>query len=104
MPVTFACASGVWQGTGAPDGPVACPASAPAPLSSCAACAGRWPSECDYGPLCNGYLNTQAICDATTGTWSVSVGSCNPPAFFDGGPPDAADGGPPDAADDGPSE
>jgi hypothetical protein len=42
-------------------------------------------------------LTTRAICDATTGTWSVSTGSCNPP-------PPPVDAGPPDAAVDGPSE
>jgi hypothetical protein len=101
--VTFGCVSGVWQEAGGPGGPVACPTTTPAPGSSCAACAGRWPSECDYGPMCNGFLNTAATCDATTGTWSISQGSCNPPQFFDGGPPDAAEGSP-DAAVDGPSE
>jgi hypothetical protein len=97
MLVTFVCTSGVWQGTGAPDGPVACPASAPTSGSSCAACAGRWPSECDYGPLCFGNLTTTAICDSATGTWSLSESSCNPPGFYDGG-------GAPDAGVDGPSE
>jgi hypothetical protein len=97
--VTFWCMSGVWQEAGAPDGPVPCPATTPAAGSSCAACAGRWPSECDYGPTCNGSLNTAATCDATTGTWSISVGSCNPPQFFDGGPDAAVDG-----SSDGPSE
>jgi hypothetical protein len=100
MHLVFGCVSGVWQESGGPDGPVACPASAPAAGSSCAACAGRWPSECDYGPPCNGILTTVAVCEATTGTWNVSEGSCNPPATFDGGPPDAAD----DASIDGPSE
>jgi hypothetical protein len=95
MSIVFACVSGVWQGAGAPDGPVACPSETPMSGTSCAACAGRWPSECNYGPSCNGFLTTQAICDATTGTWSVSVSSCNPPGFYDGGP---------DAAVDGPSE
>ena len=101
MPVSFVCVSGVWQGTGAPDGPVACPASAPVLGSSCAACAGRWPTDCDYGPLCNGMLTTVAICDNATSTWSVSQATCNPPATYDGGPPDASVDGP---SEDGPSE
>jgi hypothetical protein len=46
-----------------------------------------------------------AICDATTGTWSVSLSSCNPPPpSVDAGPPAPVDAGPPDAAVDGPSE
>jgi hypothetical protein len=45
-------------------------------------------------------LSTVAICDNTTGRWSVLVASCNPPAFDGGGP----DGGGPDAAVDAPSE
>jgi hypothetical protein len=97
MNVAFTCVSGLWQGAGAPDGPVLCPSSVPPQGSSCAACAGRWPSDCNYGPDCNGSPTQTAVCDGTSGTWNILVSSCNPP-------PPPIEAGPPDAAVDGPSE
>jgi hypothetical protein len=77
---------------------VACPSTAPVDGTSCAECAGRYPSSCAY-EYCGMYPSREAQCDPITKTWRTLWTSCNPP------PPDGGwwgeDTGP---ADTGPSE
>lgn len=79
--IDWFCKDGRWT-----EGPVLaallCPATAPRHNDSCRRCAARIPTICNYDP-CGSSYSTEARCDATTGLWSVSTRSCNPP------PPDA---------------
>jgi hypothetical protein len=102
-----ACVNGTWVLSGGcnPPPPIcACPAQLPVSDSSCADCAGRYPTLPGPGPSqtincgyneCLGYPTDYATCDPTTGLWSVGHASCNPPPpTYDAGPDADAGTGP----------
>jgi len=94
---SFSCISGTWTSEMAPV-LAACPTTPPVEGSSCADCAGRYPSTCVY-EWCGSYPSRESKCDPVTKTWSTRWASCNPP------PPDVDGGfGPMETGPDDPSE
>ncbi len=93
------CVNGAWRiqsGGGCNPPACACPAQVPTPGTSCASCAGAYPTillpgtsqtfNCAYD-MCLGFPQEYATCDPTTGQWDIGHTSCNPPPpIYDAGP------------------
>jgi len=96
---SYLCSNGAWlrEDPGGPVTTLACPPKAPLSGTSCFACRGEYPKECDY-EYCGSYPTKQASCDPTTQLWQLIQSTCNPP------PPPPVDAGGPPGDDDEPTD